>query len=388
MDPSSIALLIALSVGAGAVIALVTAFTPTRTNALRRRLLEHLALCARRGLPLGPAVTALADEVRPRSRARALVEAAVGRAPTGSRQAALLDGIAGTLDATGSLAGALDGAPELGLGPERGALLHAAERRGALPEVLAQLADEHLALEEARSAVLVVTAYPAILCALLLGVATFMTVVIQPRFREIFLSMAVDPGPLFQAWDAAEDAAPAAGVALVVLLVLVTAGPVRAWCLRAAERAPLLGGPVRRWRAGLALQRVSAFLRAGATLPEAFDEAGRAAIGGAARGAADAAALAREGRPPLAAIERLLGRDAPALAPRVALEVERAPAFVDGVLAAGTAVAARARADLAGRLHVLRAAPIVACALVVGAMQLAVWTPILRLQTYLLEDTP
>ena len=69
----------------------------------------------------------------------------------------------------------------------------------------------------------------------------------------------------------------------------------------------------------------------------------------------------------------------------MALEVERAPTFVDGVLAAGTAVATRARQDLAGRLHVLRAIPIIACALVVGGMQLAVWTPILRLQAYLVE---
>lgn len=379
--------LVTAGAGACVVAGTVAVLTPGSWTALRRRLLEHLALAAGRGLPLGAAVAALAEERRPASRTRWLGEGALRLAPRRQlRQAELLERLAGQLDATGSLAAALGAAPELGLAPERVALLRAAEARGALPELLAQLADEQLAAEDARGELISAALYPAFLTMVLAGVALFMTVVIQPKLHDIVRAMTIPPSAAMEAWGELGELLPL--LALLALPALVIAVALRrSVLLTIAERTPWLGPALRRWHTGLSLQRVGALLRAGATLPEALDDAALGATPRGARAARSAAALAREGGRPLDALERLLERDAPALAARVALAVERAPTFAAGVCAAGVATSARARDRLAELLVVVRPVPLLLCALVVGAMHFAVWDPILVIQSELLERT-
>lgn len=374
--------------GACAVAATSLVLTPGSWTALRRRLLEHLALAARRGLPLGAAVGALAEERRPASRARSPVSGALNLALRRElRQVELLERIAGLLDATGSLAAALEAAPELGLSPERLALLRAAEARGALPELLAQLADEQLAAEDARGVVLSSAIYPVFLTFVLVLVGVFMTLVIQPRLHELVRHMFSAPHAAMEAWGALSEALPllAVPVAAIGVVLWLQRATLRAPLLAVAERTPWLGQALRRWHTGLSLQRVGILLGAGATLPEALDDAALGATARGARAARSAAALAREGGRPLDCLERLLERDAPALAARVALEVERAPTFADGVRAAGVVTSARARDRLAELVVLVRPVPLVLCALAVGSMHLAVWDPIVSLQSAILE---
>jgi len=375
--------------GATCVVAGTAAvLTPGSWTALRRRLLEHLALAARRGLPLGAAVGALAEERRPQSRARSIAGGALQLAPRRElRQVELLERIAGLLDATGSLASALESAPELGLSPERLALLRAAEARGALPDLLAQLADEQLAVEDARGVLLAASLYPAFLTFVLVLIGGFMTAVIQPRLHEVVRYMLSAPHAAMEAWGALSEALPllAAPVAAIGVVMWLHRATLRAPLLAVAERAPWLGQALRRWHTGLTLQRVGILLGAGATLPEALDDAALGATTRGARAARSAAALAREGGRPLDALERLLERDAPALAARVALEVERAPTFAAGVRAAGVVTSARARDRMAELVVLVRPVPLLLCALAVGSMHLAVWDPIVSLQSAILE---
>jgi type II secretory pathway component PulF len=355
------------------VLVLLLATEPliSRGRELRRGLIEHLALAAGRGLPLGAAIAALAEESR----------------PGGGRLRLALERLAGRVDQGAGLAAALAATPELGVTAEQVALLRAAEPRGALPAVLGQLARQLEADEAGRATLHAAAAYPLVLGALVGGIGLFHIVVVSPKLEEVFEALGAATGPFLEAWwglsrALSEDAGP---LLLSVALVAITGWFARRSLLRRlgslARRAPLVGPPLRRRDAGLALQRAGALVLAGATLPEALDALGEAG----AAAAVSAAATAREGRGAVEVLERLLGRDAPALLPRVLLELERAPSFGAGLVAAGEGLVARATDRLRALLEQARPLPIVACALFVGVVHLSVWLPLTRVQAAFLE---
>lgn len=335
-----------------AVIAWLGRGPGSLTLASLRATLEHLALCARRGLPLGASLRALADE-----------QARAGR--RGAMEADVLRRVAARADADGRLVDALAAAPELGLDAAALGLLRAAEAHGALPEALGVLAEEVEARAAMRAGIRSGLAFPLVSAVLVLGVGLFLGIFILPKFQEIHRSLTAPDGPLVSEaghpFDAANFAITGAtlglsGAALAAALLTVAARvrPVQALrrgAMALARAAPLVGEPLRRLAHARWMRRLAGLVRAGSTLHEGLLDlatAEEATPSGMPLGRA--AQAAREGQPLGEVLARALDRDARDLAPRAVLEIDRR-GLAEGLdaLAAGLTDRAGRRLTTVGR---------------------------------------
>jgi type II secretory pathway component PulF len=348
------------------------------TESLRTHFLNHLSFVTARGLPLAPAIVALAEE-------RATCERLL-RPLKAKKEAALLHGIAGRLQSHGSLAESCAEAPGF-LAADQLDLLRRAEEGGGLPAVLEVLRDEEDERDRGRWRALEIGFYPLVVSLVVVPVSVFLTEVIVPKFLEI--EAAMNLGTRFFS----PDLMGAVNLGYVVLMGLAVCfllprqpGPWLRWQgLRCVSALPLLGRPLRRWRHARWLKRVSALLQFGATLPEALSQA--AGVAGATPGQARAAELAHRGHPLGEVLEAGLAGEAPALVPSLTLTVDRVGNLPQGLALGAQRLTERANRRLCALAETLRPAPIVACAVVVATHSMGVWSGLLSLQRAVIWGT-
>ena len=343
-----------------------------RRTDLRQALLEHLSVVTRRGLPLGPALLALAQE----------------RQDAGSRREGhLLRGLAERAEATGSLGAALESAPRHFPRPlcEE---VHRAERTGTLADVLELHLTECQRAEVSRLALVERCAYPLMLVPLVVGAGSFLELALYPKMAEIAHSVRLSWSAAWASWGnlGLEVLACAALVALLPGAAGRRAGH------RLVSRAagallaslPLVGGAVRRRQHAAWMARAAAVLRAGGTLGEALD-AGAAHVTTGWRALQRARALVGAGAPVEEVLAAALGRDAEALLPELLLYARAHGHAPGGGLADGLSRCAERGAERAGRrleviAEALRPLPVLACGLVVGLHAWCSWELIVSVQ--------
>ena len=145
--------------------------TPQRSGSLSwdeiDLLNQQLTAIVRSGLPLAPALKAVAAELR------------------GPRLKTLLESLHTSLEQGRSLEEALDAQPEA-LPPVYRASLIAGERAGNLSAVLEHMCAYTGYMVETRNRVQMAIAYPILVALMCIGVLTFLLTYVVPQFAEIF----------------------------------------------------------------------------------------------------------------------------------------------------------------------------------------------------------
>jgi type II secretory pathway component PulF len=250
----------------------------------RLHLLRMLEMSARRGLPLGQALTAVGHDFEgPRARA--------------------LHGVIARLDRGLPLSGALEPAVPHLVPSHAVEAVRAAEGDGKLAETLEALVQECLEAPMVRTRFHLALVYPALLLALGAALGLFLT----PQLARDRNIDSLDPR--YRAAMADGDAASrACAWGLVVLAAaagaarLFRGGRLRRRAARLLDplalRLPVLGGAVRLAAAERTCRALAPLLRAGTPLAPALERAGRASGNlSVASAAARAAATLREGGP-------------------------------------------------------------------------------------------
>lgn len=286
-DPSDLAPLVALAGFLFLVIVWVVAVIGRESRELvRRRVLAQLALATERGLPLVPALQALAHDLeRPFGRRFAWIAFWVRRQRR--RDAEEIADVAAVLQ-EGDLGKALAEAPRCFPAPLP-ELLGTAEREGTLGPALAAVRDLDGEAERFRAQVRSRLVYPVAVLAGVSQPAAFLLVFALPKLDLIGETLGEAVPPAVALASAVRPV-----VSLAVPLLLLGLWLAAAALVPGSRAARLLRvWPFRRvresTRAALLARTLAAFLRAGATVPEALRAAGE---GDAARRASEGASLA------------------------------------------------------------------------------------------------
>jgi type II secretory pathway component PulF len=194
-------------------------------------LAARVAELTRAGLPLGPGLRALADEL------------------SGWRLPGVLRHLAARLDAGDDLIVALD---SLGssLPTQLRGLMLAGIRSGRLSEVLEEFVDLEHSQSELRRRVCLSVAYPYVLLLFMTGLATFMMLAIVPSFEKIFkdfgtclpaMTVVLIKASHLVSWFLAG----VIGLSIVLPLLFWLVSP-PSWMWRLLYRVPMVG-PLLRW---------------------------------------------------------------------------------------------------------------------------------------------
>ena len=140
------------------------------------RLTRQLAALLHAGMPLVPALTALAEQWQ------------MGRGSSLRPVAAIIEQVRDEVNEGGSLAQALQKHPGL-FSPLFVSMVSAGENSGALEEVLARVADILQQRAELTDKVKAALAYPALMAVVAVGVVTFLLSYVVPSLTKLFIEM-------------------------------------------------------------------------------------------------------------------------------------------------------------------------------------------------------
>lgn len=363
------------------LFAVIHRLAKSRFHHLRGPILEHLAIVARCGLPLGPGLLALARE---RS----------GKSHRQRRDAEFITDLAARLETEGTLASALATAPAV-FPAAWVELIRQGEGHGALPETLAQLDQEEREREEQGSRVQEWLAYPATVAVMVGAVTLFLVAVILPKMVELDHAMVRPPMQQLRL----ELAVGAAALLFGSITLGSLAGAALSWRGRLADaltraghavgyRLPWAGRSLRQQTHARWLRRTGRMLQAGATWSESLSSAAGLERGRVGADVQAAGQLAREGQALKVVLERALGRDAPALLPTLLLVLgrEEAQGLGAGLVSAGQRMSERAQARLKTVGEAARPAPLLFLAAVVACQVYAVWGFIVSMQGQLVRS--
>jgi general secretion pathway protein F len=145
------------------------------------RLTRQLAALLHAGMPLVPALTALAEQLQSPTKS--------GTPGQGKRPlAAVMEEVRDEVNEGGSLAQALQRHPHL-FSPLFISMVSAGESSGALEEVLARVADILQQRAELTDKVKAALAYPALMAFVAAGVVTFLLSYVVPSLTKLFVEM-------------------------------------------------------------------------------------------------------------------------------------------------------------------------------------------------------
>lgn len=330
-------------------------------------LASRVAELTKAGLPLGPGLRALADEL------------------SGWRLPGVLRYLADRLDAGDDLLVALESLGSSLPAHLRGLML-AGIRSGRLSEVLEEFVDLQHSQAELRRRICLNLAYPYILVLLMTGLATFMMVMIVPSFEKIFkdFGMAL---PYMTVWVIEGShsirwlSIGVLGLSIVTPLLFWLASPV-SWIWPVLYRVPMIG-PLLRWGHLSQFARLMGLLlEQRVALPDAL-RVTAAGLGNAnlARGCLGVADDIERGR---VLYESMASRvQFPASLIPVVQWGQKTPALADAFRAAAEMFEGRVRSH--GTLMEATLLPIMflVVALFVGFFVIAMFMPLIRLFTYL-----
>jgi general secretion pathway protein F len=147
------------------------------------RLTRQLSALLHAGMPLVPALTALAEQLQSPTKAQA-------QAPSQAKRplAAVMEDVRDHVNEGGSLAEALRRHPGL-FSPLFVSMVSAGESSGALEEVLARVADILEKRVQLADKVKAAIAYPALMTFVAVGVVTFLLSYVVPGITKLFVEM-------------------------------------------------------------------------------------------------------------------------------------------------------------------------------------------------------